>query len=50
MQAHTLSPKRKEVFDTYRDELRSVRIIGSDELLKRIDHLIGSFETYELSV
>lgn len=39
-----LSPEQKEVFDTYRNELRSVRIIGFDELLKRIENLLKLFE------
>lgn len=40
----TLSPEEKEVFDTYRNELRSIRIIGFDELLKRIENLLIMFE------
>ena len=40
----TLLPDQQEVFDTYRNELRSVRIIGFDELLKRVENLLMLFE------
>jgi hypothetical protein len=42
----SLPPEQKEVFDTYRNELRSVRIIGFDELLKRIENLLDLFEAH----
>lgn len=41
-----LTPEQKEVFDSYRNELRSIRIIGFDELLKRIENLLELFEKY----
>lgn len=34
---------QQEAFDTYRNELRSVRVIGFDELLKRVDSLLALF-------
>ena len=39
-----LTPEQKEIFDSYRNELRSIRIIGFDELLKRIENLLELFE------
>ncbi|MCD8357047.1 MAG: DUF4263 domain-containing protein [Clostridia bacterium] len=39
-----LTGEQREVFDVYRNELRSVRIIGFDELLKRIEDLLKLFE------
>ncbi len=41
-----LTQEQKEVFDSYRNELRSIRIIGFDELLKRIENLLALFEKY----
>ena len=41
-----LTLEQKEVFDSYRNELRSIRIIGFDELLKRIENLLDLFEKY----
>ena len=38
-----LQQDQQEAFDTYRNELRSIRIIGFDELLKRIDNLLSIF-------
>ena len=40
----SLDADQQEAFDTYRNELRSVRIIGFDELLKRVDNLLALFE------
>ena len=40
----SLTPEQQEVVDSYRNELRSVRVIGFDELLKRIDNLLRLFE------
>lgn len=40
----SLSPEQREIFDTYRNELRSVRIVGFDELLKRIENMLSLFE------
>ena len=34
----TLDPQERKAFDTYRNELRSVRIVGFDELLHRIEN------------
>ncbi len=39
-----LNPDQKEVFDSYRNELRSVHIVGFDELLKRTENLLSLFE------
>ena len=39
-----LPQEKQEVFDTYRNELRSVCVIGFDELLRRIDNLLSLFE------
>ena len=39
-----LTAEQKEIFDTYRNELRSVRIIGFDELLKRVENFLNLFE------
>lgn len=33
-----LNPQERKAFDTYRNELRSVRIVGFDELLHRIEN------------
>lgn len=40
----SLAADQQEAFETFRNELRSVRIIGFDELLKRIDNLLSLFE------
>ena len=39
-----LSQEEQEVFESYRNELRSVRVIGFDELLKRINNMLALFE------
>ena len=39
-----LSSEEKEVFDTYRNELRSISVIGFDELLRKIEILLELFE------
>ena len=40
----TLNKKEKEAFDNYRNELRSIRIIGFDELQYKIENLLKLFE------
>lgn len=40
----SLAAEEQEVFDTYRNELRSIRILGFDELLKRIENMLALFE------
>ena len=40
----TLSEKEKEAFENYRNELRSIRIVGFDELLLQIENLLKLFE------
>ena len=42
-----MSNEEKEVFDTYRNDLRSIRIITFDELLTRIDNMLSLFECVE---
>ena len=39
-----LNKKEKEAFERYRNELRSIRIIGFDELLARVDNLLKLLE------
>lgn len=39
-----LNSKQRKVFDTYRNELRSVRIVGFDELLQRIENQLALLE------
>lgn len=39
-----LSRKQKDAFESYRNELRSIRIIGFDELLERINNLLALLE------
>ena len=39
-----LDRKQKDAFESYRNELRSIRLIGFDELLQRINNLLALFE------
>lgn len=39
-----LNKKEKEAFENYRNELRSIRLIGFDELLARVENLLKLFE------
>ena len=39
-----LTADQQSTFDNFRNELRSIRVIGFDELLKRIDNLLALFE------
>ncbi|MBQ0040810.1 MAG: DUF4263 domain-containing protein [Clostridiales bacterium] len=39
-----LEPDKREVFDSYRNELRSISIIGFDELLLKIDNMLNILE------
>ena len=41
----TVGALSQEVFESYRNELRSVRVIGFDELLKRINNILALFDT-----
>lgn len=41
-----LTKKQKDAFENYRNELRSVRIIGFDELLARINNLLSLLENH----
>ena len=41
----TVGALSQEVFESYRNELRSVRVIGFDELLKRINNMLALFDT-----
>ena len=39
-----LDADRKKAFDTYRNEMRSIRIVGFDELLMRIENQLALLE------
>jgi len=39
-----LNPAQRKVFDTYRNELRSIRIVGFDELLQRVENQLELLE------
>lgn len=41
----SLDKRQKDAFENYRNELRSVRIIGFDELLARVNNLLLMMET-----
>lgn len=41
----SLSPEEKELFDTYRNDHRTLRIITFDELLNRVTNLLSLFES-----
>ena len=41
-----LDKKQKDAFENYRNELRSVRIIGFDELLARVNNLLLLLENH----
>lgn len=41
-----LTKKQKDAFENYRNELRSVRIIGFDELLARVNNLLSLLENH----
>lgn len=45
----TLKKKEKEAFDCYRNELRSIHLIGFDELLRRICNLLDLLEKCSIS-
>jgi hypothetical protein len=40
----SLRPEEKDAFESYRNELRTVRIIGFDELLQKVNNLLALFE------
>jgi hypothetical protein len=40
----SLTANQQNTFDNFRNELRSIRVIGFDELLKRINNLLALFE------
>lgn len=40
----SLNSKQRKAFDTFRNELRSVRVVGFDELLKRIENQLMLLE------
>lgn len=42
-----LDKRQKDAFENYRNELRSVRIIGFDELLARVNNLLSLMEVHQ---